>query len=176
MNIGTSTTYSLLLNASMALISLFLFHYYRLHLKLPEQETEAQAVGADEEGWIEQVGDLWDKHLPNLRRKQSAGLLRPAANQYGFKQEKEIVQAEKNKLGAAIMRGIEEDDKKPADPLSVDEQEEEVVENDAGARNKHAENCETYYHFRVVYSQFFIYVVTDVLGKVSNANSGKYYS
>ena len=112
---------------------------YRLQLTLPEEETEVQGESADEEGWLERVGDLWDKHLPHLRRRQSAGLLRPNADQYGFQQDREVVQTEKIKLGAAIMRGIEE---KPAEPILVDEQGEEVGENcGAKGERKKPENC-----------------------------------
>ncbi len=72
------------------------------------RETENQTTHAEETSWLEQVADLWEARLPYLRKKQSTDIIRPNKDQYGFQEEEEVDQTGANKLGAAILREIEE--------------------------------------------------------------------
>ncbi len=127
-----------------------------MHLALPEEETEDQTTSADERGWVEYVADLWERHLPHLRKKQSAGFVKPDADKYGFKKVKEVDQTEEKKLGAAIVRDLErskdiveemsgsnfEDEEEEVEVMERSEDKEEAKKQSTVHSTPH-ENCKS---------------------------------
>ena len=97
---------------------------YRLLLKL-HQELQGKEGGLEARDiWLEFDSDLWEKHLPHLRKGiygKGRTVFDPSTKHYGFQEDIEEGEVSENALEAALLQDAKENEKDMCKSLHIPE-------------------------------------------------------